>query len=92
MRLMDAAGPSSRGIAEAKLPRDTSPEPRDIRVRRSACRRATLPSWTADGPELERLEVSAHAHFESAWAWLTLDPAGARLTASFEYLTRRRWS
>jgi len=52
-------------------------------------RLALLMQWgrSADGAELERLEVSAHAHFESARAGLTLDPAGARLTASFESLT-----
>ena len=53
-------------------------------------RLALLMQWgrSADGSELERLELSAHAHFESARAGLTLDPAGARLTASFESLTR----
>jgi hypothetical protein len=53
-------------------------------------RLALVMQWgrTADGAELERLEMSAHAHFESARAGLTLDPEGARLTATFESLTR----
>jgi hypothetical protein len=53
-------------------------------------RLALLMQWgrSADVSELARLELSAHAHFESARAGLTLDPAGARLTASFESLTR----
>ena len=53
-------------------------------------RLALLMQWgrSADSAELERLEVSAHAHFESARAGLMLDPDGATLTASFESLTR----
>jgi hypothetical protein len=53
-------------------------------------RLALVMQWgrAADGAELERLEMSAHAHFESARAGLTLDPEGARLTATFESLTR----
>jgi hypothetical protein len=53
-------------------------------------RLALLMQWgrSADTAELERLEVSAHAHFESARAGLMLDPDGARLTSTFESLTR----
>lgn len=53
-------------------------------------RLALLMQWgrSADNAELERLELSAHAHFESARAGLMLDPDGARLTATFESLTR----
>jgi hypothetical protein len=53
-------------------------------------RLALVMQWgrTADGAQMERLEMSAHAHFESARAGLTLDPEGARLTATFESLTR----
>ena len=53
-------------------------------------RLALLMRWgrSADSAELERLEMSAHAHFESARAGLMLDPDGARLTAIFETLTR----
>jgi len=52
-------------------------------------RLARLLQWgqSADRAELDRLEVSAHARFESARAGLTLDPDGGRLTATFESLT-----
>ena len=53
-------------------------------------RLALLMQWgrSADNAELERLETSAHARFESARAGLMLDPDGAKLTATFEALTR----
>lgn len=53
-------------------------------------RLALLMQWgrSADSAELERLEISAHTHFESARAGLMLDPDGARLTTTFESLTR----
>lgn len=52
-------------------------------------RLARLLQWgqSADRAEMDRLEMSAHARFESARAGLTLDPDGARLTATFESLT-----
>ncbi len=52
-------------------------------------RLARLLQWgqSADRAEIDRLEMSAHARFESARAGLTLDPDGARLTATFESLT-----
>ena len=53
-------------------------------------RLALLMQWgrSADSLEMERVEMSAHAHFESARAGLMLDPDGARLTATFESLMR----
>jgi hypothetical protein len=53
-------------------------------------RLALLMQWgqSADSNELERMELSARAHFESARAGLTLDPDGARLTTTFEAVTR----
>jgi hypothetical protein len=53
-------------------------------------RLALLMQWgrQEDSDELERLEMSARAHFESARAGLTLDPEGARLTGTFESVTR----
>ncbi len=52
-------------------------------------RLARLLQWgqSADRAEIDRLEMSAHARFESARAGLTLDPDGSRLTATFESLT-----
>jgi hypothetical protein len=53
-------------------------------------RLALLMQWgrPEDDRELERLETSARAHFESARAGLTLDPDGTRLTDTFESITR----
>jgi hypothetical protein len=53
-------------------------------------RLALLMQWgrAADSAEMDRLEMSAHSHFESARAGLTLDPEGAALSATFESLTQ----
>lgn len=53
-------------------------------------RLALLMQWgrPEDDRELEHLEASARAHFESARAGLTLDPDGGRLTGTFESITR----
>ncbi len=53
-------------------------------------RLAVLLQWAqpADKAEMERLETSARVRFQSARAGLTLDPEGARLTATFETLTQ----
>jgi hypothetical protein len=53
-------------------------------------RLALLMQWgqSADRAEMDRVELSARARFESARAGLTLDPDGVRLTALFESLTR----
>jgi hypothetical protein len=53
-------------------------------------RLALLMQWgrLGDDAELERLEMSARTHFESARAGLTLDPDGARLTVTFQSITR----
>lgn len=52
-------------------------------------RLALLMQWgrPGDDAELERLEMSARTHFESARAGLTLDPDGARLAATFQSIT-----
>lgn len=53
-------------------------------------RLALLMQWgeAVNGEEMRRLDLSARARFESARAGLTLDPAGARMAATFESLTR----
>ena len=53
-------------------------------------RLALLMQWgqSSDAAEIERLDTSARVRFQSARAGLTLDPEGARLTATFESLTR----
>jgi len=52
-------------------------------------RLALLMQWgqSSDAAEIDRLETSARVRFQSARAGLTLDPEGARLTATFESLT-----
>jgi len=53
-------------------------------------RLSLLLQWAqpSDKAEMERLETSARVRFQTARAGLTLDPEGARLTATFESLTR----
>jgi hypothetical protein len=52
-------------------------------------RLALVMQWgrPGDGVEMERLEMSARAHFESGRAGLTLDPDGARLAVTFQAIT-----
>jgi len=52
-------------------------------------RLALLMQWgrPGDNVEMERLEMSARGHLESARAGLTLDPDGARLAATFQSIT-----
>lgn len=89
-RLREAAMHDAVRLRDARLARLNDDAKELARALFDLERLALLMQWAraGDTAELERLEMSARAHFESARAGLTLDPDGARLAATFQSITR----
>jgi len=89
-RLQQAAMQDAVRLRDARLTRLNDDAKELARALFDLERLALLMQWgrPGDGAELERLETSARAHFESARAGLTLDPDGAGLAVTFQSITR----
>ena len=89
-QLQQAAMQDAARLRDARLARLNEDAKELARALFDLERLALLMQWgrSADRAEMERVEMSARTHFESARAGLTLDPDGARLTTTFESLTR----
>lgn len=89
-RLQQAAMQDQARLRDARLSRLTDDAKELARALFDLERLALLMQWgrPGDSAELERLEISARGHFESARAGLTLDPDGARLATTFQSITR----
>ena len=88
-QLQQAAMQDAARLRDARLARLNDDARELARALFDLERLALLIQWgrPGDGAELERLETSARAHFESARAGLTLDPDGARLAVTFQSIT-----
>ncbi len=89
-RLQQAAMQDRARLRDARLSRLNDDAKALARALFDLERLALLMQWErpGDSAELERLEISARAHFESARAGLALDPDGARLATTFQSITR----